>query len=97
MDNLWLVNAAKNGRKRRPFKKISGFLGESGQVTDRTVFFFETLGAVFANEATTAIGEIFDFPATTDLVTEVLLLSGVREVAEGVGGGFEGFFFVISS
>ncbi len=97
MDNPWLVNAAENGLKASLFKKIEEFPGDSGQATDRRVFFLEALGAVFAREATTAMGDILAFSEAAGLATELLLLSGVREVPEDAGGGFEGFFFVISS
>jgi len=91
MDNIWLVNAAE-----KPVFSKKSRNSQRNQVKGRAeeFFFLEALGVVFAKEATTAMGDILAFLEASDLATEVLLLS---DVAGTAGGGFEGFFFVISS
>ena len=74
MDNIWLVNAAKKHAKSTLFSRNLGISGGSGQTAGRMVFFLETLGAVFAKEATTAMGDILAFEETAALAMEVLLL-----------------------
>ena len=98
MDNPWLVNATENVPLGVCFlKKIEKCPDGLVQTTGRRIFFLETLGEVFAKEATTAMGESLSFEEAAGLTAEVLLLSGVKEVPEDAWGGFEGFFFVTSS